>query len=151
MIAAKENSDMRRMLPLICCFVLLCCLLVRADDATTQPAMIDIADKDAVAANMGKDVMVEGTVSKAEWSRTGAVMNVEFKGNEESRFYAAMFAKIRAKTDEAFGGDVAKALTGAKIRLKGKISEFRGRPQIIINDGNQITIVEPAPTTQEAK
>ena len=142
-----------RTFPLIClCMALFACLIVRADDATSQPAAtIDVADKDAIAANMGKDVTVEGTVSKAEWSRTGAVMNVEFKGNEESRFYAAMFARIRAKTDEGFGGDVAKALTGAKVRIKGKISEFRGRPQIVINDGNQITILEPAPTTQEAK
>jgi len=136
----------------------LLCLIARSQEPTTQPAVIDVSDKDGMTANMNKEVLVEGTVSKAEWSRTGAVMNIDFRNAEQTRFMAVVFVRQRQKMDEAFGGDVAKALTGAKVRVKGKLQEyggrsesFKGRPQIILNETTQITIVEPAPATQPAQ
>ena len=90
-------------------------------------------------------------------SRSGKVMNIEFAGASESGLLAVIFERTRADMDGAFGGDVGKALTGAKVRLKGtlqpyggRVEAMKGRPQIIVNRGDQITIVEPAtaPTTQ---
>ncbi|HEY7088420.1 MAG TPA: hypothetical protein VH518_10050 [Tepidisphaeraceae bacterium] len=130
--------------------ILLMSLFVRADDATTQPAVIQASDKDAITANAGKDAIVEGTISKAEWSRSGAVLNIEFKDNDQSRFMAVIFQRQRENMDKQFAGDVAKSLTGAKVRIKGKLGEYRDRPQIIINEGTQITIVEAAPSTQQS-
>jgi DNA/RNA endonuclease YhcR with UshA esterase domain len=133
------------------------CVVARAQEPTSQPAVIHVSDKDGMTANMNKDVIVEGTISKAEWSRSGAVMNIDFKDAEQTRFLAVIFIRQREKMDTAFGGDVGKTLTGAKVRLKGKLQEyggrseaFKGRPQIILNETTQITIVEPAPATQPA-
>lgn len=133
-------------------------LLARAQEPTSQPTVLSASDKEGIAANMGKEVIVEGTISKAEWSRTGAVMNIDFANAEESRMLAVVFVRNRQKLDEEFAGDLGKALTGAKVRIKGKLQEyggrsqaFMGRPQIIINSGSQVTIVEPAPATQPAQ
>ena len=121
-------------------------------DPTTQHAVLDATDKAAIAEHMGQFVVVVGEVSVAEWSKSGKVMNIDFKGAEESRLLAVVFDRNKARLDEMFGGDLAKALTGAKVRINGKLEEyggkaeaFKGRPQIIIDRSSQITIVEPAP------
>jgi len=129
--------------------IFLICAIVRAEQATTEPAIIDVKNSDAIIAAKGKDsATVEGVISSAEWSRSGKVMNISFK---DSDLVAAAFEKNRTKLDEAFNGDLAKSLTGATVRLKGKIADYRGKPQIVITTGDQITIVEAAPTTQPAK
>lgn len=132
--------------------VLLLAVAVRAgDDPTTQHTVIEATDKAAIAEHMGEEVVVVGEVSSAAWSASGKVMNVEFKGAEESRLLAVVFERNRQRMDEAFNGDVAKALTGAKVRLMGRLAEYggrneewKGRPQIIIERTSQVTITEPA-------
>ena len=121
---------------------------------STRPSVIDVTNKAAVAAAMNTDAIVEGVVERAGWSRSGKVMNIEFKG-AESGLLAVVFERKRQQLDEAFAGDLAKALTGAKVRINGRIQPYggrvesmKGRPQIIIEDGHQITIVEKAPATQ---
>jgi hypothetical protein len=138
-----------RMIPLI-----LMCLLLQ-DAPATMPVIIDASDKAAIDAAMGKDVTIEGVIDVAAWSRTGRVMNIEFKNSEQSRLLAVVFDRNRVKLDEAFGGDLARSLTGAKVRISGTLKPYggrseamKGRPQIIIDFSQQITIVEPAPTTQ---
>jgi DNA/RNA endonuclease YhcR with UshA esterase domain len=121
---------------------------VIADDAA-QPPLVDASDRAALEAAIGKIATVQGVVSRAEWSRSGAVLNIDFKNAEKSRFFAVVFEKNREKLDEAFLGDVAKVLTGAKVRLRGTIEaydgpqeSFKGRPQMIISLADQITILE---------
>jgi DNA/RNA endonuclease YhcR with UshA esterase domain len=139
----------------------LTCAWAQAQDsgATTQPAsaVIQASDKEAIAAAMGNQVVVEGTIASAAWSRSGKVMNIEFADTSESGLLAVIFERSRADMDAAFGGDIGKALTGSKVRLKGTLQPYggrseamKGRPQIIINRGDQITIVEAAkaPATQ---
>lgn len=122
-----------------------------ARDPTTQHAVVDATDKAALAAHLGQFVVVVGEVSSAEWSSTGKVMNIDFKGAEESRLLAVVFERNRARLDEMFNGDLAKSLRGAKVRLNGRLEEyggrvesFKGRPQLILDRSSQITIVEPA-------
>ena len=141
-----------RSFPILAAAVLLMCLVVRAgDDPTTQHTVIDANDKAAIAENMGREVVVVGTVSQAAWSASGKVMNIEFQGAEESRLLAVVFERNRRRMDEAFNGDLAKALTGAKVRLMGRLEEYggrderwKGRPQMILDRTGQITITELA-------
>ena len=112
------------------------------------PAMLSPGDKDALAANIDKDVVIEGVIDKAEWSGTGKVMKATFKDAGESKLQTIIFVKNREKFDQAFSGDVTKALSGAKVRVKGKLQEYRGAPEIVLNEVNQITVVEAAPATQ---
>ena len=123
-------------------------LLLGQTAPSTHPVVVDVADKAAVDAAMDREAIVEGVVDRAEWSRSGKVMNIEFKGAENG-LLAVVFERKRQQLDEAFAGDLSKALTGAKVRLRGTIKPYggraesmKGRPQVIIEDGHQITIVE---------
>jgi DNA/RNA endonuclease YhcR with UshA esterase domain len=148
------------MLMLSVVFVVVVALLgaahpVLAQDApSTHPVVIDVTDKAAVEAAMNRDAIVEGVVERAEWSRSGKVMNIEFK-DAGNGLLAVVFDRKRQQLDQAFAGDLGKALTGAKVRIKGTIKPYggrvesmKGRPQIIIDDGHQITIMESRPATQ---
>jgi|SRR5687767_847876 len=135
--------------------LLVICLTLRAQEApATAPTMIRADDPAALAAAMNSDVMVEGVVERAEWSRTGKVMNIEFKGASDG-LLAVVFDRKRQQLDEAFGGDLGKAITGAKLRVRGTLKPYggrtesmKGRAQIIIEDGHQIIIMEQPPATQ---
>ena len=123
-------------------------LRLSADDATTQRAVIDASDKAAVDANMDKEVIVRAEVEAAEWSQTGKVMRIEFKDCGESKLLAVIFLKNREAMDKAFEGDIGKALTGAKVKIEGKIEDFKGRPEIRLDRVTQITVIEPEPATK---
>src|SRR5881628_1036000 len=83
-------------------FCLICAYSAHAQEATSQPAtsqpsdqsggaVVDVADKSGIDANMDKDVTIEGVVDTAAWSGNGKVMRVEFKGNQQTRFQAVAF------------------------------------------------------------
>lgn len=122
----------------------------QAADHGDTPALVAAGDKAAIDANMEKDVVVEGVIEKAEWSSTGKVMRASFKDAPDTKLAAIIFEKTRPKFDEAYGGDVTKTLAGAKVRLKGKLHEYKGGAEIVLTTVNQITIMEPS-ATQPAK
>lgn len=145
-------------------FAVLFCLAVflhAQETPATQPAagIINVTDKAALEAAKGTSATIEGKVSLAEWSKSGKVMNIEFDG--APYFMGAVFERNRAKLDEAFGGDLTKALTGATVRITGEIAPYGGKSekfkdtlQIILKTGNQLTVVTPAaesPATQPAQ
>jgi DNA/RNA endonuclease YhcR with UshA esterase domain len=120
------------------------------DAATTQPAAIAVTDNEAIKAKTGETITVEGVIDKAEWSRSGKVLNVSFKDAPQG-LLAVVFLKNKDKFNAAFNNDVAAAWTGAKVKVTGKIEEYggmdekmKGRPQIILVNPEQVTIVEAA-------
>ena len=120
----------------------LCSIATAANEPTSKPTPITIkaSDKDALAANQGKDVTVEGTVSDAAWSGTGKVMQIHFAGAEDSGFAAVLFQRNKDAFDKAFDGDATKTLAGAKVKVTGKLATYRDKPQIVLNKPSQITI-----------
>ena len=123
--------------------------VVFADDAPTSQPTTDVSaikpgDKDAITANIDKDVVIEGVIDKAVWSGTGKVMKATFKDGAETKLSAIIFVKNREAFDKAFSGNVTEALTGATVRIKGKLKEYRDAPEIVIDNVDQVTIVEPA-------
>jgi DNA/RNA endonuclease YhcR with UshA esterase domain len=131
--------------------LLLCGTLTRADDTpATQPttapssSILHPGDKDAVAAAADKDVTIEGVIDQAAWSSSGKVMKATFKDGGETKLAAIIFSSNKDKFDKAFGGDVTKALTGAKVRLKGHLKDYKGSPEIVLDNVDQLTIVEAA-------
>jgi DNA/RNA endonuclease YhcR with UshA esterase domain len=118
-----------------------------AEKPAEAPAEIAATDKDALTAAVGKQVAVTGTITKAEWSKSGKVMNIELT---DSPLMLVVFDRTKDQVNQAFDGDAAKTWTGAKVKITGKLAkyggkakEYEGRPQIIINDPKQLTIVEP--------
>ena len=147
---------MRGLRFLVCLSLILSCRLLRADDPqpATQPdesQVIDATDKAAIDTAMNKEVVVEGIVESAAWSSSGKVMSIRFKNNKETRFSAVIFDKHKSDFDTAFSGDIAKALPGAIVRVRGQVKDYKGRPEIVIDSPAQITITQPAPSTQPGK
>jgi hypothetical protein len=121
--------------------------------ATTRPAAIAANDSKAIARAMGQPATVEGVVNTAFWSATGRVMNIEFVDVRPDGFYCAMFATQREQMDASFGGNMAGALSGARVQISGTITSYRDRPQIIIAEPEQIRVIAPStrPATRPAR
>jgi DNA/RNA endonuclease YhcR with UshA esterase domain len=59
----------------------------------------------------------------------------------------------REQMDAAFGGNIAGALTGARVQISGTVTSYRDRPQMIISEPEQIRLIAPStrPTTRPAQ
>ena len=112
---------------------------------TTQPVAVNLADDQALQANMGKEVVVQGLVSEAAWSSSGKVFLIKFKEGEQTSFQGALFLKLRDDMEKAFHGDLSDAFEGATIQIQGKLQMYREHPEILINDPKQITILTKGP------
>ena len=141
---------MKRLLLAVPLLALVAFTFARAQDATTQSAVISVSDKDALTAAKDTETTIEGKIEKAEWSKSGKVFNIDFADNT-SGVLVALFEKSKTKFEEAFGGDLGTTLTGSKVRIKGKIGTYggkspayEGRLQIVLSQTSQLTIVEPA-------
>lgn len=107
------------------------------DDKAVKPLSVD--DTKAIEAKLGEKITVEGTVQESFWVR-GDVLMITFRKEEEG-FIAVSFRKHRKVLDEAFEKDVAKHLTGKRIRIRGTVKEYKYRPQIVISDPAQLTVL----------
>jgi DNA/RNA endonuclease YhcR with UshA esterase domain len=140
-------------LPLAGCLLATALLapVTRADDKpaaeppSSQPVAVDVSDKAALEANMNKDVVVEGVVDSARWSSSGKVVALEFKKAADSKFMAVAFVRHRDELDKAFSGDFARSMAGARVRIRGTLKDYKGRPEIVIDSPAQVTVLEPAP------
>lgn len=125
---------------------------VPASQPSTSSGAIQATDTAAIIEKKGKFVTVEGVVVYAGWSTSGKVMNVKFKdGDKEKGLLCSAFEKSKERLDAAFNGNAGSAWKGAKIQVTGKveiydgkIKEWVGRPEITIQNPEQIKIVEPA-------
>ena len=139
---------MRRAFLMTGMMVLVCGLALAQEPAsqpTSQPTSLDPTDKAAVEAAKGKEVVAEGKIVKAAWSRSGKVMTASFTSGRGG-LQVAIFAANKDDMDKAFGGDVAKALDGAQVRVTGEVKDYRGRAEIIVDKPDQLTIVQAATT-----
>jgi DNA/RNA endonuclease YhcR with UshA esterase domain len=127
--------------------------LVRADSATSQPAtqaasqpaVIDATDTAALIANEEKKVTVSGTVTKVGSPASGTIFFVDFKGvSSKTGLSVVFFPKTKKALDTAFDGNVSKALKGKAILLTGHVQMYQDRPEIIINDADQVKVADQA-------
>lgn len=121
--------------------------------SSDPPVVLNATETEALKSNQGKMAFVTGKVTEAAWSRTGKVMNIRFEN--APGFMAVVFERNRKSMDEAFNGDLSKTLTGATVRLRGKlqsygghIPEFKDATQMVLTSSSQITIF-PNPSSAE--
>lgn len=134
------------------CSLLAGSALVRAEDAPAAASgIVAVSDHDQIKANVDKEIVVEGKVEKAEWSRSGKVFNMTFEGVDENKFAVVYFERNKNKFDEALQGDAGKTLTGASVRIRGKVVAYKGKSENLkerlemhLTDPTQITITTPS-------
>jgi len=84
----------------------------------------------------GKFVTVEGTIVASYNSGKACFLN--FHRNWKRYFTAVIFSSNFHKFDSA----PEQLYQGKKVRVKGMVREYRGKPEIIVNSPSQITIIE---------
>ena len=109
--------------------------------AATNTAPVRIAAGEAKE-HVGAQALVTGQV--AEVNRGEKIVRLNFdKPFPRQPFTAVVFA---TQTNQF--GDL-DGLKDKTVEVRGKITEFRGRPQIILNSSNQLKVVEsPAPAAK---
>lgn len=118
------------------------------DVGAAQMVVLDATDTAGLRAAVGKMVVVDATVASAEWSKSGKVLVVRFEGVGPDGFQAVVFDRDRKRLDEAFTGDLAGMLPGKTVKLRGVLIEYAGRqqsqagrPELILKNDSQITVV----------
>ncbi len=106
---------------------------------TDQPPVFHVDNTVEIEKSMGKHIIVDGTIREAFWVR-GNVLMLTFREEREG-FLAVSFRKYRDDLDEAFDGDIATALEGVSVRIRGVVKQYKDRPQIVISDPKQIEVL----------
>ena len=88
---------------------------------------------------IGQRATVEGMVVATH--RTEKVCTLNFSANWKTDFSAVIFARSFSQ----WPGDIEEAYRGKKVRVTGTVTEYQGRPQIVVAEPSQIEVVkEPA-------
>lgn len=98
----------------------------------------DVVAWDQAHKYVGYEITVEGTIVNLGQSRDGKVNFLNFHEEWRGKFYMVIFDDL-AKTID--GGVTAK-FKGKTVRVKGKVEEHKGRPQIKIESMDQVTFVQ---------
>jgi hypothetical protein len=122
--------------------------LVQADSATepaTEPTTqqtFTADQRDALIAAEGKDVTVTGTVSEIR-DLTDRVLKISFAEAGSRDGFCGIVLADRAPAAHTYfdTGDGSK-LAHKKISLSGKVSLYRGNPEIIISDISQVSVLD---------
>jgi hypothetical protein len=101
---------------------------------------LDALNTKAITAAMGKTATVSGTVTETFWVRD-SVLLVTFQDSRDG-FVGVSFTRYRDGLDAAFNGNIVAALKGKTIEITGKIVEYEYRPQIVIENSDQIKILD---------
>ncbi|MFH0739498.1 MAG: thermonuclease family protein [bacterium] len=86
--------------------------------------------------NVGQEIIVEGKIVDAYKSKTNTVfLNFE-KPYPNHCFTSVIFSSDQYK----FVGSPEEYYSGKTVRIKGKIQEYQGKPEVILKDPSQIEI-----------
>ena len=111
-----------------------------AKNSSAKPAtIIEAGDKTAIDSALPQFVAVTGTIK--DISENDGVTTINFDGADESQFYAVVLQRNREAVEKVHGAGL-KSLAGKRVRLTGKIVEYRERPEIVISAPEQIAVLE---------
>src|SRR5690348_6617947 len=109
----------------------------RAEDAatskpSTQPAgaVIEVKDAAKLKEMVGTEVTVRGKVSEVFVPKSASVSIMNFEGINRRDFNAVVPKAALEAVNGGFDGDFAKAVKGQTITVSGKVTDFKGSPQI---------------------
>lgn len=98
----------------------------------------DIVAWDQASRYLGYDITVQGKIVTIGQSRDGKVNFLNFHPDWRGKFYAVIFDDLASTLDKS----VAETFQGKTIRIKGKIEDHQGRPQIKILSMDQVEFID---------
>jgi len=87
--------------------------------------------------NIGKEVIITGKIDQVVKSTGG---NYFF--NMGGKFPHNKFTAVIFKSDAKKFGKVINTYEGKNVEITGKIKEYNGKPEIILNSVDQINVIE---------
>lgn len=129
------------MLQVIFLFVLLGRSIVSAQDAATNS--IPRIRADQARANVGKEVIVTGIIAEVNKGERLVRLNLDKPYPNQ-----ALTAVIWADKTNLF--PEIERLKGNSVEIRGKITNYRSRPEIVVSNTNQLTVVQ-APLNKAAE
>lgn len=109
-----------------------------------QPAVEEVVTVEQARNFVGKTVVVEGQVTGIRFLERSERQPVFLNFGEafpNHAFTVVIFGKDRAKFGDT---PPEKLFEGRRVRVRGKIEEYRGKPQIVVEDPAHIEVA-PAP------
>jgi len=106
--------------------------------APAGPKIISASDDAAIQDALPKDFTVAGKVSGIDDG--DEVIAIHFDGTEKSGFYSVVLSRGRDDVEKVYGPGL-KTLQGKWIRVTGKVTLYRGKPEIIVSKPDQIEVI----------
>ena len=106
---------------------------------SSSSSAINASDDAAIADALPKDIHVIGTVSSIDAG--GEVIAIHFVGTDKNNFYAVVLGRGRDAMEKAFGSGVG-SLKDKTIEVTGKITLYRGKPEIVLNGPDQVVVLQ---------
>ncbi|HSH92902.1 MAG TPA: hypothetical protein VK968_02015, partial [Roseimicrobium sp.] len=104
----------------------------------------DSARLAAIASEAGGKVYeFRGKVTNCGTSRNGKVFQIFFHTNGEAPFVCVYFPKLYSEMQRRHGGESGVGLLGKNVAVRGVVTVYRGIPQIVIDDPDQLLAAGP--------
>ena len=121
--------------------------LAAADDPPTKAI-----SPDAAAEHVGQSCVVEMHVRSSRRGDTPiCFLNSETDYRDKKNFTIVIFDQGLAKFKKSGVAEPDKHFEGKKLRVTGKVENYRGRPQIRVDEPEQIEIVKEPTNGQQTK
>jgi DNA/RNA endonuclease YhcR with UshA esterase domain len=111
-------------------------------DADEPAPRLASGDTPALQAAEGQEAVVYGVVRSADWVSSGAVLILRFADTSEDGYTGVVFRDNAPAIERKMGGDLGDILPGRTVELRGRIALYRERPQTVIRDARQITLLD---------
>ena len=112
--------------------------------AASPAAALAVDDLDTLRAHLGETVDVRGTPTGTGHSKTGSVTYLNF-GPAHKALSAVAFLSATASSDpgarKVRGEDDLKPFVGKAVIVHGKLADYKGDPQIVLDSIDQIKLV----------
>jgi DNA/RNA endonuclease YhcR with UshA esterase domain len=108
--------------------------------AAAAGEVVDATDLEALRAVLGKEATAEGTIAMQGQNRSGSIRYLNFGADQKVALGLVFF--LNYSEGGSFTKEKLAEYVGKKVRVTGKIEEYKGGLQIKINKLDQIEIVE---------
>ncbi len=91
--------------------------------------------KEKILDQLGKEVVIEGTISRVGENKSGTMRFLNFLGTQRGDLSLVFFLE---KWDGSLTSEMLNSYIGKKVRVTGRVSEYQGNPQLEITEASQI-------------
>ncbi len=95
------------------------------------------APKEEILDHLGKEVVIEGTISRVGENKSGTIRFLNFMGSQRGDLSLVFFLE---KWEGRLTPEMLNSYLGKKVRVTGRVSEYQGNPQLEIIEATQIQV-----------